>query len=148
MPLALGQRLAHYRIERLIGQGGMGAVYLAQDTRLDRKIALKVLPPEMAASAERLERFQREAQSAAALVHPHIVTTHSIEEAQETHLLTNGADRIHQPRAAGPAGGLNLPPPTNVPPRGTATALKTQGIHPRFVATRRALAMLDFGRDS
>ena len=83
-----GQILAHYRIERLIGQGGMGVVFLAEDTKLHRKIALKVLPAEMARSADRLARFQREAQAVAALNHPHIVTLYSVEEAQGTHFLT------------------------------------------------------------
>ena len=59
LTLKPGQTLAHYRIERLIGQGGMGAVFLAEGTKLERKVALKVLPPEMASSAERLERDAR-----------------------------------------------------------------------------------------
>jgi len=88
MPFDPGQRLAHYRIDRLIGQGGMGTVYLAQDTKLDRKVALKVLPPETAASGEMLERFQREAKVIAALNHPNIVTIYSVEEAEGTRFLT------------------------------------------------------------
>jgi TolB-like protein/tetratricopeptide (TPR) repeat protein len=83
-----GQSLAHYRIERLLGRGGMGAVYLAEDTKLHRRVALKVLPQEMAASRDRLARFQREAQAVAALNHPHIVTLHSVEEAGGAHFLT------------------------------------------------------------
>ena len=70
MPLEPGQRLAHYRIVRQIGEGGMGAVFLAEDTKLDRRVALKVLPPEMASDPDRLERFQREAKAVAALNHP------------------------------------------------------------------------------
>ncbi|HEU5181049.1 MAG TPA: protein kinase [Candidatus Polarisedimenticolia bacterium] len=83
-----GQILTHYRIERLIGEGGMGAVYLAEDTKLHRKVALKVLPAAMASHADRLARFQREAQAVAALNHPHIVTLYSVEEAEGTHFLT------------------------------------------------------------
>jgi serine/threonine protein kinase/tetratricopeptide (TPR) repeat protein len=86
--LTPGRTIAHYRIERLIGQGGMGTVFLAEDTRLHRKVALKVLPAEMAANADRLARFRREAQAVAALNHPHIVTIHSVEEAEGTHFLT------------------------------------------------------------
>lgn len=71
MSLRLGQLLAHYRIDRKIGEGGMGAVFEAEDTRLDRKVALKVLPEEMAASPDRLARFRREAKAVAALNHPH-----------------------------------------------------------------------------
>ncbi|HXI03074.1 MAG TPA: protein kinase [Candidatus Saccharimonadales bacterium] len=83
-----GQNLTHYRIERLIGQGGMGAVFLARDTNLNRNVALKVLPETMAADADRLARFRREAQTVAALNHPHIVTLHSVEEAEGIHFLT------------------------------------------------------------
>src|SRR6185436_13416050 len=88
LTLRPGQTLAHYRTERLIGQGGMGTVFLAEDTRLHRRVALKVLPPEMASSADRLARFQREAQAVAALNHPHIVTIHSVEESEGIHFLT------------------------------------------------------------
>ena len=66
----------------------MGAVFLAEDTRLHRKVALKVLPAEMASSADRLARFQREARAVAALNHPHIVTLHSVEEAGGIHFIT------------------------------------------------------------
>src|SRR5262245_47749053 len=66
----------------------MGAVFLAEDLKLHRKVALKVLPEEMAAHADRLARFEREAQVVAALNHPHIVTLFSVEESQGTHFLT------------------------------------------------------------
>jgi TolB-like protein/Flp pilus assembly protein TadD len=84
----IGQTLAHYRITAAIGAGGMGEVYRATDTKLGREVALKVLPGEMAASPERLERFQREAKALAALDHPGIVTVHSVEEADGVHFLT------------------------------------------------------------
>jgi serine/threonine protein kinase/Tfp pilus assembly protein PilF len=83
-----GKTLGHYRIERPIGQGGMGEVFLAEDTKLDRKVALKVLPEEMATDPDRLARFQREAKAVAALSHPHIVTLFSVEEDRGTHFLT------------------------------------------------------------
>ena len=88
MNLEPGQSIGHYRIVRPLGQGGMGAVFLAEDTKLDRKVALKVLPTEMAQSADRIERFRREAKSVAALNHPHIVTLFSVEEDAGTHYLT------------------------------------------------------------
>ena len=83
----IGQTLAHYRILEKIGSGGMGDVYLAEDTKLDRKVALKVLPPEMA-TGERRMRFEREAKAVAALDHPNIVTIHSVEEAEGVHFIT------------------------------------------------------------
>jgi serine/threonine protein kinase len=84
----VGRILAHYRINAAIGAGGMGEVYRATDTKLGREIALKVLPPDMARDPERLARFQREARSVASLNHPHIVTLHSVEEAEGVHFLT------------------------------------------------------------
>ena len=73
MSLLIGQNLLHYRITAKLGEGGMGAVYAAEDLKLQRKIALKVLPEEMAGNPERIARFQREAQVVAALNHPHIL---------------------------------------------------------------------------
>jgi serine/threonine protein kinase/TolB-like protein/Flp pilus assembly protein TadD len=84
----IGTTLSQYRILEKIGEGGMGEVYLAEDTSLKRKVALKVLPAEMAADPERLARFKREAESVAALNHPNIVTIHSVEEVDGTHFLT------------------------------------------------------------
>src|SRR5215471_7938116 len=68
-----------YRITAKIGEGGMGAVYRATDTKLNREVALKVLPPEFAADTGRMLRFEREAQLLAALNHPNIATIHGIE---------------------------------------------------------------------
>ena len=84
----VGQTLAHYKILEKIGQGGMGEVYLAEDTKLDRKVALKVLPPEMAQNEKRRERFKREAKALAALDHPNIVQVFSVEEAEGIHFIT------------------------------------------------------------
>jgi eukaryotic-like serine/threonine-protein kinase len=72
--------LGHYRIESKLGEGGMGEVYLAEDTKLGRKVALKVLAAALTADAERRSRFEREARAIAALNHPNIVTIHSVEE--------------------------------------------------------------------
>ncbi len=88
MSLEPGQRLAHYRIERKIGEGGMGVVYLAEDTRLGRKVAIKVLPAELSSDASRRARFEREARAVAALNHPNIVTIHSVEEHEGVCFLT------------------------------------------------------------
>ena len=74
--------LAHYRVRRLIGSGGMGLVFLAEDTQLLRPVALKVIRPELASSPEAAARFVREARSAAAIKHDHIVTVYQVGEAQ------------------------------------------------------------------
>ena len=84
----VGRTLAHYKILEKIGSGGMGDVYLAQDTKLDRKVARKVLPPKMAESEERRARFKREAKAIAALDHPNIVQVFSVEEAEGIHFIT------------------------------------------------------------
>lgn len=74
------ETLGHYRIQRSLGAGGMGEVYLADDTRLHRKVAIKVLLDDAVPDPERRERFTREARAVAALSHPNIVTIHSVEE--------------------------------------------------------------------
>ncbi len=88
MTIEVGQHLLHYRITGKIGQGGMGEVYVAEDTRLQRRVALKVLPQAMATDADRRSRFEREARVLAGLNHPNIVTLHSVEEADGVHFIT------------------------------------------------------------
>ena len=83
----VGKTLAHYKIVEKLGSGGMGDVYVAEDTKLGRHVALKVLPPEMA-TEERRMRFEREAKAVAALNHPNIVHVYSVEEAEGTHFIT------------------------------------------------------------
>src|ERR1700676_4942948 len=79
--LATSSTLSHYRILSKIGAGGMGEVYLAQDTTLDRRVALKILPADLAANHDRMRRFVQEAQAAAALNHPNIAHIYEIGEA-------------------------------------------------------------------
>src|SRR5712691_5248469 len=80
MPLAAGTRLGPYAIVAPIGAGGMGEVYRARDTKLNRDVAIKVLPDLFASDAERLARFTREAQTLASLNHPNIAHIHGLEE--------------------------------------------------------------------
>src|SRR5207237_8317187 len=79
--------LGRYESLAPLGVGGMGEVYLAQDTKLDRKVALKVLPADVAANRDRMERFVREAKSAAALNHPYIAQIFEIGEHEGTHFI-------------------------------------------------------------
>jgi Tol biopolymer transport system component len=80
MPLAPGDRLGPYQVDRLIGAGGMGEVYRARDTRLDRTVAIKVLSTEFARDPDRQARFEREARAVAALNHAHICAIHDVGE--------------------------------------------------------------------
>src|SRR5207244_11740331 len=90
MTLAARTKLGRYEIRSKLGEGGMGEVYLAQDMKLDRKVALKILPAEVASHRERMERFIREAKSAAALSHPNIAQIFEIGEDEGTHYIAMG----------------------------------------------------------
>src|SRR5919202_2086221 len=78
MTLAPGTRLGHYEVRSQIGEGGMGVVYRARDTQLGRDVAIKVLPSAFSEDAERLRRFEQEAQAAGALNHPNILVIHHV----------------------------------------------------------------------
>ena len=87
MPLAAGTRLGVFEILSPIGKGGMGEVYRAKDTKLDREVAVKILPEEMAKRPEWMARFEREAKLLAALDHPHIAAIHGLHEEDGQHFL-------------------------------------------------------------
>ena len=84
----IGTTLGHYRILDQLGKGGMGEVYLAEDLSLGRRVALKVLPRDLASDDTWRQRFEREARSVAALNHPNIVTIHSVERVDGTAFIT------------------------------------------------------------
>src|ERR1700682_57974 len=106
MTLSSGTRLGHYEIKSQLGAGGMGEVYLAQDTKLDRKVALKILPADLAANQDRMRRFVQEAKAAAALNHPNLAHIYEIGEADGTNFIAmefiDGVtlrEKIHQEKS-------------------------------------------------
>nr|NIP17335.1 serine/threonine protein kinase [Xanthomonadales bacterium]NIX12125.1 protein kinase [Xanthomonadales bacterium] len=103
MSIEIGAQLGQYRLEGKIGEGGMGVVWEATDTRLNRKVAIKFLPESVAGHGERLERFNREARVLASLNHAHIAGIHGLEEHQGRPFLVmelvpghDLAQRLHQ----------------------------------------------------
>jgi serine/threonine protein kinase len=84
----IGRTLSHFKITARLGAGGMGEVYLAEDSKLGRRVALKLLPAELADRSDWLHRLELEARALAALDHPNIVTIFSVEEAEGVHFLT------------------------------------------------------------
>src|SRR5436305_12746503 len=87
MSIAAGTKFGRYEIRSKIGEGGMGEVYLAEDMRLHRRVALKVLPADVAANRDRMERFVQEAKAASALNHPNIITIYEIDETDSGHFI-------------------------------------------------------------
>ncbi|MCA1557958.1 MAG: protein kinase, partial [Acidobacteria bacterium] len=87
MTIGEGTFIGRYEVRSLLGTGGMGEVYLAQDTQLDRTVALKILPDDLARDQLRMRRFIQEAKSASALSHPNIITIYEVGEADETHFI-------------------------------------------------------------
>src|SRR5687767_14916321 len=87
MPVNEGDLFSHYKIHSQIGAGGMGEVYLATDTLLDRKVALKLLPGDATSDQQRVRRFLQEAKAASSLNHPHIITIHEVGSTNSTYFI-------------------------------------------------------------
>jgi len=123
MPLPPGSRIGHYDIAAAIGAGGMGEVYRARDTRLDRDVALKILPESFAADPDRLMRFTREAKTLASLNHPNIAAIYGIEGTALVMDLVEGQDlsEIIRLSEAGPSGPADQPRLKTRPPRDSPT---------------------------
>lgn len=100
-----GKNVAHYRIVRLLGEGGMGKVYLAEDAKLRRRISLKFLSTNFTKDHERLRRFEQEARAASALNHPNILTIHEIGEADGCRYIATEFIEGRLQRPCGRTGG-------------------------------------------
>jgi serine/threonine protein kinase len=91
MTIEAGQQLSHYRLIEKIGEGGMGVVWKASDARLDRHVAIKVLPGELTQNPDRVARFHHEAQLSASFQHPNIATVHDVGEQGERSTSRSGS---------------------------------------------------------
>jgi serine/threonine-protein kinase len=146
--------LSHFRIVSKLGAGGMGEVYLAEDTRLDRKVALKLLPAEFTQDEDRVQRFIQEAKAASALNHPNIITIHEIGQAEGAHFMATEFIDGHTLRQHVASGKLTLQAALEIAIQ-TASALVAaheagivhRDIKPENVMLRRdgILKVLDFG---
>ncbi|MDX6577086.1 MAG: eukaryotic-like serine/threonine-protein kinase [Blastocatellia bacterium] len=109
---ATAETVSHYRIITLLGAGGMGQVFLAHDTALGRKVALKLLPAEFTRNTDRVRRFQQEARAASSLNHPNIITIHEIGQAEDKHFIATEyidgltlREYLREPQSRSAAGG-------------------------------------------
>src|SRR5262245_29231433 len=154
IPSMVGRRLSHYQVLSLIGAGGMGEVFLAEDTRLGRRVALKVLPPAFTWDHERIRRVEREAKAASALNHPHILTIHEVGEVDGAHYIVSEFVEGETLRALIERGKLNVKEATAIAEQVTSAlcvaheaGIIHRDIKPENVMVRRdgIVKVLDFG---
>lgn len=138
-PLGINSTISHYHILSRIGAGGMGEVYLTEDTKLGRQVALKVLPPDLTDNPESLLRFEREARAASALTHPNILTIYEIGEADGAHFIATEFIEGESLRQRIRRGPMELPEVLDVGIQiasalAAAHARRTQADTPRITA--------------
>jgi non-specific serine/threonine protein kinase len=149
-----GRRLSHYHVLSLLGAGGMGEVYLAEDTRLDRQVALKILPADVAADPDRMQRFAREAKASSALNHPNVATIYDVGESDGVRFIA--MEYVEGQTLAQVIGGQSMQPAAVVDiATQVADALETahaKGIIHRdikpanlIITPRGQVKVLDFG---
>ena len=152
--LKAGQTIGHYEILSTLGKGGMGEVYLAQDTKLGRKVALKFLPSDVIKDKDRLRRFEQEARAASALNHPNIITIYEIGEADGRRFMATefvDGETLRQPIAAGPlmpSEALNIAEQiASALAEAHAAGIIHRDIKPENIVLRRdgIVKVLDFG---
>jgi serine/threonine protein kinase len=153
VPELIGKTVGHYKIERLLGEGGMGKVYLADDTLLSRKVALKILPPSLIEHHDRLKRFTQEAKAASALNHPGILTIHEFgTDEGSNYIVTEFVDGVTLRQKM--AGGLSIKETLQIAGQAAsalaaahAAGIVHRDIKPENIMIRRdgILKVLDFG---
>ena len=150
----VGQRVLHYQVLSLLGTGGMGEVYLAEDTKLDRRVALKLLPADLEGDERRVSRFQREARAVSALNHPNIITIHEIGRVNSRHFIATEFIEGETLRRQLASGGMQLDATLDVAIQVTSALMAAhevgivhRDIKPDNIMIRRdrIVKVLDFG---